>query len=96
MTKVKAPNGDIYDLPAAVASGLVNSPDSGWKAVKASKSAQASKTDDAASGAADSGAPKGNASREDWAAHAVELGIEVPADATRDDIKALVAAHNPE
>ena len=33
MAKVKAPNGDIYDLPEAVASGLVNSENSGFEAV---------------------------------------------------------------
>lgn len=33
MAKVKAPNGDIYDLPDATASGLVNSKGSGFEAV---------------------------------------------------------------
>ncbi len=37
-------------------------------------------------------APKGNASAEVWGKHAVSLGIEVPDGASRDDIKALVAA----
>lgn len=36
--------------------------------------------------------PAGNASREEWAAYAIASGIEVPEDAKRDDIKALVAA----
>lgn len=30
MALVKAPNGDVYDLPDAVASGLVNSHESEW------------------------------------------------------------------
>ena len=33
MSSVKAPNGDVYDLPDAVASGLVNSHESGWEYV---------------------------------------------------------------
>jgi len=35
--------------------------------------------------------PKGNASREEWAAWATQIGVEYPDDAKRDDIKALVA-----
>lgn len=31
---VKAPNGDVYDLPDTVASGLVGSPESGWSRVE--------------------------------------------------------------
>lgn len=42
------------------------------------------------------GAPAGNASRDAWAEHAVSLGVEVPEDAKRDDIKALVEAHEAE
>ena len=34
MAKVKAPNGDVYDLPDAVASGLVRSKSSGFEAVE--------------------------------------------------------------
>lgn len=34
--------------------------------------------------------PRGNASREEWAAFAVSLGIEVSEDAKRDEIKVLV------
>lgn len=30
MALVKAPNGDVYELPDAVASGLVNSEDHEW------------------------------------------------------------------
>jgi len=40
--------------------------------------------------ASEGGAPAGNASRAAWAEYAVSLGIEVPEDAKRDDIKALV------
>ncbi|WP_163185972.1 hypothetical protein [Cellulosimicrobium sp. SL-1] len=36
--------------------------------------------------------PKGNASRDEWAAYAAHLGLEVPDDAGRDAIKDLVAA----
>lgn len=42
------------------------------------------------------GAPAGNASRDAWAEHAVSLGIEVPEDAKRDDIKVLVEQHEAE
>ncbi len=35
------------------------------------------------------GAPRGNASREEFAAYAESLGIEVPEGATRDEIRAL-------
>ncbi|NKY08939.1 hypothetical protein [Cellulomonas hominis] len=38
-------------------------------------------------------APKGNASAGAWTKHAVSLGIEVPEGASRDEVKALVAAH---
>lgn len=38
------------------------------------------------------GAPKGNASREVWAEYADTLGVEYEADASRDDIRAAVAA----
>jgi hypothetical protein len=31
MALVQAPNGDVYDLEDAVASGLVNSHESGWE-----------------------------------------------------------------
>lgn len=41
--------------------------------------------------AASDAAPSGNASTEDWAAHAKTLSVEVPDDAGRDDIQALVA-----
>lgn len=41
-------------------------------------------------------APAGNASRDLWAEHAVSLGIEVPEDAKRDDIKVLVEQHEAE
>lgn len=34
--------------------------------------------------------PRGNASRDEWAAYAQSLGIEVPEDAGREEIKALV------
>lgn len=37
-------------------------------------------------------APKGNASTEEWAAHAKSKGIEVPEDAKQKDIRELVAA----
>ncbi|OCI31053.1 hypothetical protein [Oerskovia enterophila] len=37
-------------------------------------------------------APHGNAAREKWVAHAEALGFEVPEDATREDIKTLVAS----
>lgn len=37
-------------------------------------------------------APAGNAARDDWAKHAESLGLVVPEDAKRDDIKALVDA----
>ena len=37
-------------------------------------------------------APKGNASRDEWAEYATSLGIFVPDDAKRDDVKTLVAA----
>jgi hypothetical protein len=36
--------------------------------------------------------PKGNASREEWAAYAAHLGVQVPDDSGRDAIKELVAA----
>lgn len=35
--------------------------------------------------------PKGNATREEWAAHAAELGVEVPEGAGQREIRALVA-----
>lgn len=38
--------------------------------------------------------PKGNASRAAWATYASGLGVEVPEDAKRDDIKALIAAQD--
>ena len=41
------------------------------------------------------GRPRGNASRDEWAAYAAVLGVEVPEDAKRADIKALVEAHPP-
>lgn len=40
----------------------------------------------------ESGQPKGNASREDWAAYAESIGIAVPEDAKQKDIRDLVAA----
>lgn len=33
--EVKAPNGDVYDLPDSVASGLIASHGSGWSEVVA-------------------------------------------------------------
>ena len=47
----------------------------------------------AGDGASPEGEPKGNASRDEWAAWAEHLGIDVPEDAKRSDIKALVAEH---
>lgn len=45
---------------------------------------------------AEGGTPKGNASREVWAAYADSLGVEYAEDAKRDDIKAAVAAATAE
>lgn len=39
-------------------------------------------------------APKGNGSRAEWAAYAAGLGVEVPEDAKRDDIKALITVQD--
>lgn len=47
---------------------------------------------DGASGQSAPAAPRGNAAREKWVAHAEALGFEVPEDATREDIKTLVAS----
>jgi len=44
-------------------------------------------------GAVTGGAPRGNASRGEWAAYAASFGIEVPEAAKRDDIKVLISAH---
>lgn len=41
---------------------------------------------------AEGGVPKGNASREAWAAHAESLGVEFAPEATREEIKAAVEA----
>lgn len=38
------------------------------------------------------GAPKGNASRDEWAAYADSLGVTYGEDAKRDDIKAAIDA----
>lgn len=38
------------------------------------------------------GAPRGNASRDEWAAYADQLDVQYEPDAKRDDIKAAVAA----
>jgi len=38
--------------------------------------------------------PKSNGSRAAWATYASGLGVEVPEDAKRDDIKALIAAQD--
>lgn len=49
--------------------------------------------DDAGSPSGQTKAPKGNASREAWLAHATDvLGLDVPQDATQKQIRALVAA----
>lgn len=40
----------------------------------------------------DDGTPRGNASRDEWAAYAESLGIDVPDEAKRDEIKDLVTA----
>jgi hypothetical protein len=40
----------------------------------------------------DGGAPKGNASRDEWASYADSLGVEYDEDAKREDIKAAVDA----
>ncbi|WP_108665149.1 hypothetical protein [Euzebya rosea] len=40
--------------------------------------------------------PAGNARTDQWAAHAASIGVELPDDATRDQIKAAVAAHTEE
>lgn len=44
----------------------------------------------AAPDSGDSGAPKGNASRDEWAAYADSLGVEYDEGAGREDIKAAV------
>jgi len=49
--------------------------------------------DPAANEAASAEAPKGNASREEWATFAASLGVQVPEDAKRDEIRALVDEH---
>lgn len=42
--------------------------------------------------ATDDGRPKGNASRDEWAAYADSLGVEYAEDAKREEIKAAVDA----
>jgi hypothetical protein len=46
--------------------------------------------DGAPEAAPDSGAPKGNASRDEWAAYADSLGVEYDEGAGREDIKSAV------
>jgi len=47
--------------------------------------------------ASDGGAPKGNASRQEWADYADSLGVEYSEDAKREDIKAAIdAASTPD
>ena len=41
--QVKAPNGDVYDLPDAVATGLADSKGSGWSLVAAEPVKRAAK-----------------------------------------------------
>lgn len=41
---------------------------------------------------ASDGAPRGNASREEWAEYATSKGVEFAEDAKRDDIKAAIEA----
>lgn len=53
--------------------------------------------DGATTAPADDGRPKGNGSRDDWAAYATAKGVTFTDDAGRDDIKAAVeAAETPQ
>lgn len=77
MAELRSPfDGGVVDVP----DGLVERyTAAGWVSGKSS------------TGAGD-GSPKGNASREAWAEYADTLGVEYADDASRDDIKAAVAA----
>lgn len=78
MTELRSPfDGGVVSVP----DGLVERyTAAGWVSDKGS------------TGAGD-GAPKGNASRDAWAEYADSLGVEYEDEASRDDIKAAVAAH---
>lgn len=92
--RVKAPNGDVYDLDDTVASGLLGSKGSGWKRVKGEKSS--GETTDQSSGETTDAAavkpewPKGSA--DEWGAYAATLGIDVEG-MDRNAIHAAVDAH---
>jgi len=97
MPRVQAPNGDIYDLDASVASGLVGSPSGEWKLVdeKETKSTGSGKPAKApaTATAGDSGhaTPKANASREVWAKYAKTLGID-PGELKQGQLREAVSA----
>lgn len=78
MAELRSPfDGGVIDVPDALVDRYTAA---GWVSGKEPKK-----------GAGD-GAPKGNASRDAWAKYADAKGVEYVEDATRDDIKAAVAA----
>lgn len=91
MARVTAPNGDTYDLPATVASGLVGGAGGEWKYAD-----EPDDTTQEGSGAENPQkaveAPAGNASREEWAAYAATLGVETT-ELKQGQIREAVAAH---
>ncbi|HEX7349594.1 hypothetical protein [Brachybacterium sp.] len=68
----------------------------GWEVVEGTKPEPPSAPEPEDPQGSGDGVPRGNASREVWAEYAASLGIEVPEDAKRDDIKVLVEQHEAE
>lgn len=94
MPRVEAPNGDIYDLDASVASGLVGSASGDWKLVedKSAGSGKAAKAPATATAAGSGHAtPKANASRDVWAKYAKTLGID-PGELKQGQLREAVSA----
>jgi len=79
MAELRSPfDGGVIDVPDDQVKRFT---DAGWIAGK-----KPSKD-------AGDGAPKGNASRDAWAEYADSIGVEYDGEASRDDIKAAVAAN---
>lgn len=87
MARFRSPHGEVLDIPAKGV-GAIRA--LGWVPVDKPAQRDESWLDYYDEAHVEIPEPKGNASREEWAAYAAQVGVEVPDGATRNEIRDAV------